>query len=91
MTHPRSIRGFPELIFDSVVGFFGGRDMPAAIKQRIASDVPAIVTEPAFRACLVDIGTVPRTGSASEFAATTKEQRGQIAAIHQGSGLKSAP
>ena len=35
--------GYPELTFDSVVGFFGWRDMPTAIKERIAADVGAIV------------------------------------------------
>jgi tripartite-type tricarboxylate transporter receptor subunit TctC len=82
--------GFPELTFDSVVGFFGWRDMPASIKERIATDVTAIVAEPAFRTRLVGVGTIPRTGSASDYAATIEEQRAKIAAIHQASGLKPA-
>ena len=56
--------GYPELTFDSVVGFFGWRDMSTAIKERIAADIGAIVAEPAFRARLVATGTNPRTGTA---------------------------
>jgi tripartite-type tricarboxylate transporter receptor subunit TctC len=82
--------GYPELTFDSVVGFFGWRDIGAAIKARIATDVTALVAEPAFRARLVSIGTIPRTGSAAEYAAMIEEQRAKIAAIHQASGLKPA-
>jgi tripartite-type tricarboxylate transporter receptor subunit TctC len=82
--------GFPELTFDGVVGLFGWRDMPAAIKERIAREVTAIVSEPAFRARLGSVGTIPRTGSAVDYAATIEEQRNKIAAIHQASGLKPA-
>jgi tripartite-type tricarboxylate transporter receptor subunit TctC len=82
--------GFPELTFDGVVGFFGWRDMPAAIKDRIATDVGAIVADPAFRARLVAAGTMPRTGTAAEYAAAIEAQRRQLAAIHQASGIKPA-
>jgi tripartite-type tricarboxylate transporter receptor subunit TctC len=82
--------GFPELTFDSVVGFFGWRDMPAFIKDRIAADIGAIVAEPAFRARLVAAGTIPRTGTAAQYAAMIEEQRRQLAAIHQASGMKPA-
>jgi tripartite-type tricarboxylate transporter receptor subunit TctC len=80
--------GFPELTFDGVVGLFGWRDMLPAIKERIGRDVTAIVAEPAFRARLVSVGTIPRTGSAVEYAAMIEEQRARIAVIHQASGLK---
>jgi tripartite-type tricarboxylate transporter receptor subunit TctC len=82
--------GFPELTFDSVVGFFGWRDMPAFIKDRIAADVGAIVSDPAFRARLIAAGTIPRTGTAAQYATMIEEQRRQLAAIHQASGLKPA-
>jgi tripartite-type tricarboxylate transporter receptor subunit TctC len=82
--------GFPELTFDGVVGLFGWRDMLPAIKERISRDVTAIVVEPAFRARLVSAGTIPRTGSAADYAAMIEEQRAKIAAIHQASGLKPA-
>ena len=34
--------GFPELTFDGVVGFFGRRDFPTAVRDRIANDVAAV-------------------------------------------------
>jgi hypothetical protein len=34
--------GYPDLTFDGVVGFYGWRDMPADLKQRIAADVRAV-------------------------------------------------
>jgi tripartite-type tricarboxylate transporter receptor subunit TctC len=82
--------GFPELTFDSVVGLFGWRDMPAAIKNRIAADVAAVVADPAFRARLVAAGTIPRTGTAAEYVAAIEEQRRKLATIHQTSGMKPA-
>lgn len=38
--------GFPELTFDGVVGFFGGRDLPTALRDRIAGDVAAVAEIP---------------------------------------------
>ena len=38
--------GFPELTFDGVVGFFGGRDLPASLRDRIAGDVAAVGNNP---------------------------------------------
>jgi tripartite-type tricarboxylate transporter receptor subunit TctC len=64
--------------------------MPAYIKDRIAADVGTLVTEPAFRARLMAAGAMPRTGTAAQYAAMIEEQRRQLAAIHQASGLKPA-
>ena len=80
--------GYPELTFDSVVGFFGWRDMAPEIKNRIISDVTAIASEPAFRARLVNAGTIPRIGTPAEYAALIEEQRVKLAKIHQASGMK---
>jgi tripartite-type tricarboxylate transporter receptor subunit TctC len=80
--------GYPDLTFDSVVGFFGWRDMAPEIKNRIISDVTAIAKEPAFRARLVNAGTIPRTGTPAEYAALIEEQRVKLIKIHQASGMK---
>jgi len=34
--------GFPELTFEGTVGFFGGRDISTAVRDRIAEDVAAV-------------------------------------------------
>jgi tripartite-type tricarboxylate transporter receptor subunit TctC len=74
--------GFPNLTFEGVAGFYGWRDMPADIKQRVVTDVAAIVADPDFRARVLKVGTAPRTGTSEEFAAAINAQREQVAAIH---------
>jgi tripartite-type tricarboxylate transporter receptor subunit TctC len=74
--------GFPELTFEGVSGVYGWRGMPAEIRQRVVTDVGAIVAGPDFRARVLKVGTVPRTGTPEEFAAAIEAQRKQIAAIH---------
>ena len=56
--------------------------MPAEIRQRVVADVAAIVADPDFRARVLKVGTVPRTGTPEEFAAAIEAQRKQVAAIH---------
>jgi tripartite-type tricarboxylate transporter receptor subunit TctC len=75
--------GFPDLAFDAVSGIYGWRGMPADIRQRIVTDVGAIVADPEFRARALKVGTVPRIGTPEEFAAAIAAQRAQIAAIHK--------
>jgi tripartite-type tricarboxylate transporter receptor subunit TctC len=38
--------GHPDLTFDGVVGFYGWRDIPAALKERIAGDVRTVGSDP---------------------------------------------
>jgi tripartite-type tricarboxylate transporter receptor subunit TctC len=75
--------GFPDLTFEGVSGVYGWRGIPADIKQRVVTDVAAIVADPAFRARVLKVGTAPRSGSQEEFAAAIEAQRVQIAAIHK--------
>ena len=67
--------GFPELTFDGVVGFFGGRDMAVALRDRIAGDVAAVAGLPEIGSRLRDIGIVVRAGTPAQFAAVIEEQR----------------
>ena len=75
--------GFPDLTFEGVSGVYGWRDMPAEIRQRVVTDVAAIVADPDFRARVLKVGTVPRSGTPEEFAAAINAQRDQVAAIHK--------
>jgi tripartite-type tricarboxylate transporter receptor subunit TctC len=70
--------GFPELTFEGVVGFFGGRDMPVALRDRIAGDVAAIAAMPEVESRLRDIGIVVRAGTPAQFAAAIEEQRVKV-------------
>lgn len=65
--------GLPELRMDGVVGFFGKRGIPDAMRDRIASDVSAIANEPDIREKLAAVGQAARSGNAAEFAALLNE------------------
>ena len=75
--------GFPDLTFDAVNGIYGWRDMPAALKDRIAADVRAIAADPAVAERLKPTGAVMRPGTAAEFSAAIAQQRAQVAAVAQ--------
>jgi len=82
--------GFPDLTFDGLVGLFGPKDMPAAVRDHIAADIKAVVSEPAVAERLTATGQVVSPGSSAEFAAAIEEQRAKLAAIAQRLGLKAA-
>jgi tripartite-type tricarboxylate transporter receptor subunit TctC len=73
--------GYPEVTFDGVVGFYGTRDMPAEIIDRVAADVAAVAADPALAARLASLGSALRVGTTAQFAGAIEEQRAKIAAI----------
>jgi tripartite-type tricarboxylate transporter receptor subunit TctC len=73
--------GYPDLLFEGVVGFYGWRDMPADLSERIAADIRAVAADPAVAARLASAGTVVRAGTPAEFAAAIEEQRAKVAGI----------
>jgi tripartite-type tricarboxylate transporter receptor subunit TctC len=80
--------GHPELAADGFQGFFGWRDMPDALRARIAADVRAVADDPALRERLAALGQAVRTGTPADFVAMIEAQRAKIAAIAQAIGLK---
>ena len=76
--------GFPELTFEGVVGFYGWRDMPPPLRDRIAADVATAAADPAIVARLRDIGAIVRVGTSAEFAASIAEQRKKVREIIAG-------
>ncbi len=80
--------GFPELGADGFQGFFGWRDMPTALRDRIAADVRAVGKDPALAARLDAIGQAVRVGTTADFVAMIDQQRTKIAAIIKAIGLK---
>jgi tripartite-type tricarboxylate transporter receptor subunit TctC len=74
--------GYPDLTFDGIVGFYGWRDIPAELKERIAADVRAVGSDPAINARIAGLGSAVRVGTPAEFAAAIEEQRAKIAALH---------
>ena len=78
--------GHPDLTFDGVVGFYGWRDIPAALKQRIAGDVRTVGSDPAIIERVASFGSAVRVGTSADFVAAIEEQRSKIAALHAASG-----
>ena len=71
--------GFPALRMDGVVGFYGKRGMPDALRDRIASDVRSVASDPVIRERLAAVGQAARPGTAAEFAALLDQYRGRLA------------
>jgi tripartite-type tricarboxylate transporter receptor subunit TctC len=73
--------GYPELTLAGLTGFYGWRDMPASVRERIAADARSIAADPAVIDRVTSIGSVVRVGTTVEFATALDEQRARIAAI----------
>ncbi len=82
--------GFPELNVQTTAGFYGPRGMSAALRERIAKDVIAVVADKEITTKLVATGQAVRTGGPDELAQTLKEQAAQAATVAKTLGLKSA-
>jgi tripartite-type tricarboxylate transporter receptor subunit TctC len=80
--------GYPQLTFSAVTGFFGWRDMPTELRERIAADVRAVSAEPAIKERLAKMGAVALGSTPAEFAAAIDEQRAKVAAIAKSIGGK---
>ena len=73
--------GYPELEFEGLVGFFGGRGMLPALRDRISADIRAAATDKILVERLAAAGQVARGGTAEEFAGAIEEQRSRIESI----------
>jgi tripartite-type tricarboxylate transporter receptor subunit TctC len=82
--------GYPDLTFDGLIGLYGPRDMPAALRERIADDVKTALADPTIHARLTATGQVVAPGSAAEFAASMDKQRAGLVEVAKVLGLKSA-
>jgi tripartite-type tricarboxylate transporter receptor subunit TctC len=82
--------GYPDLAFDGVTGFFGWRDMPSGLRDRIAADIQAVAKNPAVSDRLPPIGIVARSSTANEFSTAIEAQREKVAAIAAAVGTKPA-
>ncbi len=82
--------GFPDITIDGLVGLFGPRELPGAVRDRIAADVRAVLEDPAIVTRLTATGQVVNPGSSAEFAAAIGKQQAQAAAAGQILGVKQA-
>jgi tripartite-type tricarboxylate transporter receptor subunit TctC len=82
--------GFPSLEIDGLVGLFGPRGMPSALRERIAEDIRDIAADPEIAAKLSASGQVISPGTPAEFAAALADQRAAVARIGDTLGMKPA-
>ncbi len=78
--------GLPHLTVVSFNGFFGGRAMPDALRDRIAKDLEAIGREPDVAAKLQGLGISIRTTTPGEFAKMIAEQSATVQSILKTTG-----
>jgi len=83
--------GFPAMTMESLIGIFGQRGMPLDLRERIATDVRAVVdADPTIATRLQATGQVVDLRGPREFAEGIKELREKLAAIAAALGLKAA-
>ena len=71
--------GAPTWTFGAFGGFFGGRDMPAALVERLSADVRWAGTDAEMAKKLAGAGIAVRTSTPAEFAAAIEGERAKVA------------
>jgi tripartite-type tricarboxylate transporter receptor subunit TctC len=83
--------GFPYLGMDSLIGIYGPRGTPRALRESIAADVrAAVAADPTIATRLAATGQVVDVRGPAEFTAGIKEIRDQLASIAETLGVKPA-
>jgi tripartite-type tricarboxylate transporter receptor subunit TctC len=82
--------GFKSLELDGLVGLLGPKDMPLALREKIAADIKAVLSDPEINSKLAATGQVVNPGSPKEFEAALNEQTGKVADIGRILGIKAA-
>jgi tripartite-type tricarboxylate transporter receptor subunit TctC len=73
--------GYKTLTMEGLIGLLGPRDMPLAIRERIAADIRAVAADPMIVERLGSAGQVVNPGTSAEFAADIADQRVTVARI----------
>ncbi len=82
--------GFPGLNFDGLVGLIAARSsgLPDAVRERIAADVRAELSDPVIVERMTQTGQIVAPGTPAELAAAIDEQAGHLAALAKALGIK---
>jgi tripartite-type tricarboxylate transporter receptor subunit TctC len=81
--------GFPALTVETTAGLYGPKDMPLALRERIAKDVIDVVSDKTIVDRLAATGQVVNAGGPAELAKALKEQADNTAKIAKELGLKA--
>jgi tripartite-type tricarboxylate transporter receptor subunit TctC len=79
--------GYPALSADGRWGFYGWRDIPETLRDRIAEDVRQVLDDKTIAARLVAMGLTVAPGDAEEFGRALEQQRSQVHEIARIIGL----
>ncbi len=82
--------GFPELAMETTAGLYGPARMSRELRERIARDVIAVISDPVITERLVATGQLVRTGGPEELAQTLRQQAERMATVAKALGLKAA-
>ncbi len=82
--------GFAGLNFDGLVGLIAARSsgLPDAVRERIAADVKAELSDPAIVERMTQTGQIVSPGTPAELAAAIDEQAGHLATLAKALGIK---
>jgi len=80
--------GFSNLAFDGNWGFYGWRDMPDALREKIAEDVRQVAADPELAARMTSLGLTVAASTPDELAKQLDEQRAQFGSVIEILGLK---
>lgn len=80
--------GYPELTLTGLEGFFGWRDMPAKLRDRISEDIQSVAADRALSDRIAALGYVARGSTPAKYVAALEEQRAKVASILKMTGAK---
>lgn len=80
--------GYPVLSVDGKWGFYGWRDIPEALRERISQDVRLALDDPGLIAKLSNMGLTVAPGTAEEFTRAIDHHRDQVQEMARLIGLK---
>jgi tripartite-type tricarboxylate transporter receptor subunit TctC len=80
--------GHSELTVEAPLGYFGPKTMPIELRERIATDVKALASDPVILQRLSGLGMVARGSTPAEYAAILAEQRKRWAALAHTYGIR---
>jgi tripartite-type tricarboxylate transporter receptor subunit TctC len=80
--------GYPALSADGKWGFYGWRNIPDALREKISQDIRLAVDDPALIAKLLNMGLTVAPGTADEFTRSIEHHREQVREMARIIGLK---